>query len=65
MATELKIDELRELAQQAGVNLADDELQRLLAGVNRARKQAAELRAWIGRADEPAGVFDAASAERK
>jgi hypothetical protein len=60
MATELKIDELRDLARQAGLNLADDELQRLLAGVNRARKQAAELRTWIDRSDEPAGAFNAA-----
>jgi len=60
MATELNIDELRELAQQAGLNLADDELQRLLAGVNRARKQAAELRAWLDQNDEPTGTFNAA-----
>ena len=65
MATELNLDQLRELAQQAGLNLADDELQRLLPGVNRARKQAAELRAWNDRADEPAGSFDAASHGRK
>ena len=65
MATELEFDELRDLARQAALNLADDELHRLLAGVNRARKQAAELRAWIDRADEPAGSFDAASHGRK
>jgi hypothetical protein len=65
MATELEFDQLRDLARQAGLNLADDELQRLLAGVNRARKQAAELRAWIDRADEPAGAFNATSHGRK
>ncbi len=60
MATELEFDELRDLARRAGLNLADDELQRLLAGVNRARKQAAQLRAWLGQNDEPAGTFNAA-----
>ncbi len=58
MATELNLDQLRELAQQAGLNLDDDELQRLLAGVNRARKQAAEMRDWLDRSDEPEGAFD-------
>lgn len=65
MPTELELDHLRDLARQAGLNLADDELPRLLAGVNRARKQAAELRAWIDRADEPAGAFNSTSHARK
>jgi hypothetical protein len=60
MPTELEIDELGNLARQAGLNLGDDELPRLLAGVNRARKQAAELREWLGRSDEPASAFNAA-----
>ena len=49
MAHEIAIDELRTLAQQAGLNIPDEELQRLLPGVNRAKKQAAELRALIDR----------------
>lgn len=55
---ELDLDQLRESAQHAGLNLSDDELQRLLAGVNRARKQAAEMRDWLAKNDEPAGAFD-------
>jgi len=35
-----------------------DELQKLLPGVRRARKQAAELRDLVTSANEPAGVFD-------
>ncbi len=59
MATELNLEHLRELARQAGLQLADDELQRLLPGVNRARKQAAEMRDWLAKNDEPASAFDA------
>ncbi len=60
MAHEIAIDELRTLAQQAGLNIPDEELQRLLPGVNRAKKQAAELRALIDSGDEPAAIFIAA-----
>ncbi len=59
MATELSLDQLHELARQADLQLADDELARLLPGVNRARKQAAEMRDWLDQNDEPAGTFDA------
>ena len=57
MAHEIAIEELRTLAQQAGLTLADDELQRLLPGVIRAQKQAVELRSLITHGDEPAGLF--------
>jgi len=35
MEREITIGELRQLAERAGLKLSDDELQRLLAGVNR------------------------------
>ena len=57
MATEIAIEELRTLAQQAGLKISDDELQRLLPGVIRAQKQAAELRSLLTNGDEPAGPF--------
>jgi len=60
MSDELTLDELRFLAQRAGLRLTEDELKRLLPGVVRARRQAAALRALIGVDDEPAGVFGAA-----
>jgi Ca2+-binding EF-hand superfamily protein len=60
MANEISIEDLRTLAQQAGLNIPDEELQRLLPGVNRAQKQAAELRALIDSGDEPAAIFIAA-----
>lgn len=59
MSEELTIENLRSLSIQAGLKLSDDDLQRLLPGVNRARKQAAELRALVGAGDTPSATFDA------
>lgn len=59
------IENLRIAAKRAGLDLSDEELQRLLPGVNRARKQAAELRELIATTDEPAAKFTALAAGRK
>jgi Ca2+-binding EF-hand superfamily protein len=58
-------DELRNVARQVGLNLSDDELQRLLPGVNRARKQAAELRAVVSLETETAVSFKPPMAQQK
>lgn len=63
MVRELSLEDLRAMAERAGLSLADDELKRLLPGVNRARKQAAELRETVAVAVEPAGVFAASRAK--
>lgn len=60
MSDQITLEELRTLAQRAGLQLSENELERLLPGVIRARQQAAALRALIGADDEPAGVFSAA-----
>jgi hypothetical protein len=60
MSDQITLEELRTLAQRAGLRLSENELERLLPGVIRARQQAAALRALIGADDEPAGVFSAA-----
>ena len=62
---EITLDELRMMARRAGLELADDELRRLLPGVNRAKKQAAELRQFIAAETEPAGTFNASDTDRK
>jgi hypothetical protein len=62
---EITLEELRAMAARAGLALADNELQRLLPGVNRARKQAAELRALITLETEPAEIFRALSMSPK
>ena len=65
MVKEFTIEDLRVLANLAGLTLSDDELQRLLPGVNRSQQQVAALRAIIAAGDEPAGVFIAADGDRK
>jgi hypothetical protein len=64
MAQEISLERLRTMAERAGLHLPGDELQKLLPGVNRSRKQAAELRDLLAQTDEPAGTFIAAKAER-
>ena len=65
MAEELTLENLKAMAERRGLRLAEDELQGLLPGVIRARRQAAELREIVARENEPAGAFDAMRHERK
>ena len=58
MAEALTFENLKTMAQRRGLQLPDEELQKLLPGVIRARKQAAELRELLEQPDEPAGVFN-------
>jgi hypothetical protein len=62
---ELTIEDLTFMADHAGLTLSDDDLQRLLPGVNRAQQQVAVLRAIIAPADEPAGVFVASDGDQR
>ena len=59
MADETSLNQLRDMAQRAGLNLSEDELQKLLTGVNRTRQQADELRQLLSSQVEPAGHFSA------
>jgi hypothetical protein len=65
MADEMTIEEIRARAREAGLNLPDEELQRLLPGVNRAKKQAAELRDIVAADDEPAATFGASKTHQR
>ena len=56
---ELTLEQLQAAAQRRGLTLPQEELQKLLPGVNRARRQAAELRALVTLSDEPAATFNA------
>jgi len=64
MEGEFTFDELRLMAQRAGLKLTDDELERLLPGVNRAKKQAGELRVLVSLDSDPAGTFNASRVTR-
>ena len=65
MEREITIEHLRLMAHRAELNLGDDELQNLLPGVNRIKKQAAELRALIALETEPGETFRAVSVSPK
>ena len=65
MADEMTIEDIRMMAKAAGLNLPDEELQRLQPGVARSKKQAADLRRLIGVDDEPAAAFAALKSNRK
>lgn len=59
MSEEITPNRLRTMAEQAGLKLSDEELQGLLPGVNRSRKQVSELRGLISDSLEPAATFRA------
>ena len=65
MAEALTVENLKTIAEQRGLKLADEELQKLLPGVIRARQQAAELRELLTPPDDPAGVFNAGKEKLK
>lgn len=64
MAGELTLEDLSKMAARAGLKLPEDELQKLLPGVNRARRQAAELRQLIADYTEPASAFSALKVDK-
>ena len=65
MATEITLDELRAKAERAGIELSEDELEKLLPGVNRAYTQVNDLRKLVSHADEPAAIFAPARSQRE
>jgi hypothetical protein len=65
MNQEVTVDGLRKMAERAGLKLSEEELQRLVPGVNRAKKQAAELRELVGTENEPAATFNPVRAAAK
>ena len=65
MAEEITMDQARTMARRAGLNLSDEQLAALLPGINRARRQTAELRDLLPESAEPAGVFSAGSGRRE
>ena len=64
MAGELTLKDLSKRAARAGLTLAEDELQKLLPGVNRALRQAAELRQLVTDCTEPGSTFSALKVDK-
>lgn len=64
MTEEMSLDDLSKMAAQAGLKLPDDELQKLLPGVNRALRQAAEMQPLVANGTEPASTFSALKVDK-
>jgi hypothetical protein len=64
MAGEMTLDDLCRSAARAGLKLPEDELQKLLPGINRALRQAADLRQLIADGTEPASAFSALKVDK-
>jgi len=56
---ELTLEQLQAAAQRRGLTLPQEELLKLLPGVIRARRQAAELRDLVKLSDEPPATCNA------
>jgi hypothetical protein len=65
MAKEITLAELQTLAKRSGLQLTDEELEKLLPGVNRSDHQLLELRELITDSIEPAAAFVASPAEKR
>jgi hypothetical protein len=65
MAKEIILPELQMMASRSGLSLSDEELERLLPGVNRSCSQAQELRGLVTDRTEPAASFAASRAKAR
>ena len=65
MAKEITLAELQIVAKRSGLQLTDEELEKLLPGVNRSHHQLLELRELITDSIEPAAAFVVSRTEKK
>jgi hypothetical protein len=65
MVKEITLLELQTMAVRLGLQLTDEELEKLLAGVNRSYNQILELRELITDRTEPAAAFVASQIQRR
>jgi hypothetical protein len=65
MSKEITLAELQTMAERSGLQLTDEELERLLPGVNRSHHQILELRELITDSIEPAAAFVAFRTEKR
>jgi Ca2+-binding EF-hand superfamily protein len=65
MAKEITLVELQTMAKRSGLKLTDEELEKLLPGVNRSHNQILELHELITDSTEPATAFAAAGIEKR
>jgi hypothetical protein len=65
MAKEITLVELQTMVSRSGLRLSDEELEKLLPGVNRSYNQILELRGLITDSTEPAAAFVASRTEKR
>jgi Asp-tRNA(Asn)/Glu-tRNA(Gln) amidotransferase C subunit len=65
MAKEITLAELQTVAKRSGLQLTDEELEKLLPGVNRSHHQLLELRELITDSIEPAAAFVVSRTEKR
>jgi len=65
MAKEIMLVELQTMAARSRLQLTDEELEKLLPGVNRSYNQILELRGLITDRAEPAAAFVASRTENR
>ncbi len=65
MAKKITLVELQTMASRSGLRLSDEELEKLLPGVNRSHDQILELRELITDRIEPAAAFVASRTEKR
>jgi hypothetical protein len=64
MSKEITLAKLRTMADRSGLQLTDEDLEKLLPGVNRSYNQILELRGLITDRTEPAAAFVASRTEK-
>ena len=65
MAKEITLAQLQKMMKRSGLNLTDEEVEKLLPGVNRSQNQVLELRELITDSIEPATAFAASRTEKR
>jgi len=65
MAKEITLARLQKMVEQSGLKLTDEEVEKLLPGVNRSQNQVLELREVITDSIEPATAFAASRTEKR
>jgi Asp-tRNA(Asn)/Glu-tRNA(Gln) amidotransferase C subunit len=65
MAKEITRAQLQMMAERSGLKLTDEEVEKLLPGVNRSLNQVLELRELITDSIEPAAAFVASRTEKR
>ena len=65
MAKELTLAQLQTMVERSGLKLTEEDVEKLLPGVNRSHNQILDLRELITDSVEPASAFAASRTEKR